>query len=58
MTASLHWHNGCAHPFCEAQRSKVWCSVLLGFITMFHGYYDFPLRMSFCKITESFSRVS
>jgi len=26
--------------------------------TMFNGYYDFPLRMSFFKITESFSHVA
>jgi hypothetical protein len=23
-----------------------------------NGYYDFPLRMSFCQIAESFGRVA
>src|SRR5712664_673264 len=26
--------------------------------TLCNGYYDFPLRMSFCKITESFRRAA
>ena len=36
----------------------VWRSALLGVVTMFDGYYDFPLRMSFFKITDRFSRVA
>lgn len=33
-------------------------SALLSVVTMFHGYYDFPLRMSFSKVTESFSHIA
>ena len=36
----------------------VWRSALLGVVTMFDGYYDFPLRMSFFKIADRFSRVA
>lgn len=33
-------------------------SASLSVVAMFNGYDDFPLRMSFFQITESFSHVA
>jgi len=38
-----------------AEKIAVWRGDLLGIITMFDGYYDFSSRMSFFKMTDSFS---
>ncbi len=46
---------------CKIRKKRypaVWRSALLGVVTMFDGYYDFPLRMSFFKIADRFSRVA
>ena len=49
------WQASRPSPACSARLIHLRCKSV---ITMFNGYYDFPLRMSFSKITESFSRLA
>jgi len=60
-TGGLSGKNSKTAPLQNTQRVRypaVWRSALLGIVTMFDGYYDFPLRMSFLQITDRFSRVA
>jgi len=60
-TGGLSGKNSKTAPSQNAQKVRypvVWRSALLGVVTMFDGYYDFPLRMSFFKITDRFSRAA
>ena len=50
-------HKGRAHPLCEAQRSKVGFSALLGFVIMFQSNYHISLFVPFLDIPVSLGNL-
>jgi hypothetical protein len=50
--------NDRVHPLCEAQRSKVRCSVLLAFVITLQSYYYFSFGVFFHKMPERFRNLT